>query len=92
MLSTLRDSPVPVPTPLLYSTERQVVGTPGLPDGKASTAGSSTASRCRACPPRSVMYESMGVTMAALHGVGFGAVGHADYGRPGNYFARQLDR
>ena len=38
------------------------------------------------------MYESMGVTMAVLHGVDFGAVGHTDYGRPGNYFARQLNR
>src|SRR4029453_12715008 len=27
-----------------------------------------------------------------LHGVDFGGLGLADYGRPGNYFARQVDR
>jgi aminoglycoside phosphotransferase (APT) family kinase protein len=38
------------------------------------------------------MYASMARTLAALHRVDPAAVGLADYGRPGNYFARQIAR
>ncbi len=41
---------------------------------------------------RSAMYEEMNRVLAALHSVDIEARGLADYGRPGNYFARQLDR
>src|SRR5438046_5414406 len=41
---------------------------------------------------RRAMYDAMGATMAALHSLDFRAVGLADFGRPGNYFARQLHR
>ena len=34
----------------------------------------------------------MNATIAQLHGIDFEAVGLADYGRPGNYFARQIAR
>ena len=38
------------------------------------------------------MYRSMADTLATLHRVDPAAVGLADYGRPGNYFARQVAR
>ena len=38
------------------------------------------------------MYESMAETMAGLHGVAPTAVGLGDFGKPGNYFARQVAR
>jgi aminoglycoside phosphotransferase (APT) family kinase protein len=41
---------------------------------------------------RSAIYDSMNQTMAALHNVNVAAVGLTDYGRPGNYFERQLSR
>jgi aminoglycoside phosphotransferase (APT) family kinase protein len=41
---------------------------------------------------RSAIYDSLGETLARLHGVDFAAIGLADYGRPGNYFQRQIDR
>jgi len=41
---------------------------------------------------RSATYDAMNQTMAALHNVDVNAVGLADFGRPGNYFQRQLDR
>jgi aminoglycoside phosphotransferase (APT) family kinase protein len=41
---------------------------------------------------RGAMYASMARTLAALHRVDPAAVGLADYGRPGNYFARQIAR
>ena len=92
-LSAFSGSAVPVPTPLLYCTEREVVGTPFYLmeriDGRVFNGFAMPGVPAR---DRSAMYESMGATMAALHGVDFGAVGLADYGRPGNYFARQLSR
>ncbi len=40
---------------------------------------------------RGGIYDAMNATLAALHGVDPGTVGLADFGRPGNYFARQLE-
>ena len=41
---------------------------------------------------RSAIYDAMNLTMAALHNVNVEDVGLSDYGRPGNYFERQLAR
>lgn len=46
------------------------------------------------CTPvqRAKVYDSFAAAMAALHKVDVAAVGLADYGRSGNYFARQMSR
>lgn len=41
---------------------------------------------------RGAIYDAMNGTLADLHGVDPAAVGLADLGRPGSYFARQLQR
>jgi aminoglycoside phosphotransferase (APT) family kinase protein len=41
---------------------------------------------------RAAIYDNLNATLARLHGVDFAAIGLADYGRPGNYFQRQIDR
>src|SRR4051812_13320664 len=41
---------------------------------------------------RSAVYDEMNRVIAALHRVDYAAIGLADYGRPGNYFARQIGR
>lgn len=41
---------------------------------------------------RSAIYDQMNLTLARLHSVDPVAVGLEDYGKPGNYFARQLGR
>lgn len=41
---------------------------------------------------RGAIYEEMNRIIAALHQVDFAAIGLADYGRPGNYFSRQISR
>ena len=41
---------------------------------------------------RAAIYDNLNDTLARLHGVDFAAIGLASYGRPGNYFARQMDR
>ena len=41
---------------------------------------------------RGAIYDEMNRVIAALHGVDVAAVGLADYGKPGNYFERQIGR
>ena len=41
---------------------------------------------------RSAMYDSLSHVLARLHTVDWRALGLADFGRPGNYFARQIHR
>lgn len=41
---------------------------------------------------RRATYEAMIDTLAALHAIDVDAAGLADYGKPGNYFGRQVDR
>jgi aminoglycoside phosphotransferase (APT) family kinase protein len=41
---------------------------------------------------RSAIYAEMNRVMALLHSTDYSAIGLADYGKPGNYFARQIER
>ena len=41
---------------------------------------------------RGAIFDELNRVIAALHTVNVEAIGLADYGRPGNYFARQIDR
>lgn len=41
---------------------------------------------------RRAMYDAMNAGLAALHSVDIEAVGLSDFGKPGNYFARQISR
>ena len=41
---------------------------------------------------RPAYFEAMNTTLARLHGIDYAALGLSEYGRPGNYFARQIAR
>ena len=41
---------------------------------------------------RAALFDAMNATIAELHGVDYAAAGLSDYGRPGNYFERQIAR
>jgi len=41
---------------------------------------------------RAAIFDAMNDTLARLHGLDPAAIGLGDYGRPGNYMARQIDR
>lgn len=43
-------------------------------------------------PERSAIYDEMNRVIAALHNVDPAAVGLTDFGKPGNYYARQIGR
>jgi aminoglycoside phosphotransferase (APT) family kinase protein len=93
IISALAGTGVPVPPGLLYCADRAVVGTPFYVmervDGRVFHD-------CRlpgvSRTDRRAMFESMARILAALHNVDFAAVGLSDFGKPGNYFARQINR
>ena len=41
---------------------------------------------------RGAMYDSMNEVLARLHTVDYASIGLGDYGKPGNYFSRQIHR
>ena len=41
---------------------------------------------------RAAVYDQLNATLAKLHAVDYEAVGLGDFGRPGNYFERQINR
>ncbi len=93
VLRALESTAVPVPRAVLFHGEPDVVGTPfyvmeRLPGRVFDDAA------LPGLPPdeRRAIYLSMAETLASLHAVDPAAIGLADYGRPGNYFERQIAR
>jgi aminoglycoside phosphotransferase (APT) family kinase protein len=93
VIKALESTDVPVPKAVLFSADRDVIGTPfylmerlngrifwepTLPElPREARAG---------------IYDGMVEALARLHMADWQAIGLADYGRPGNYFARQIGR
>ncbi|MBA4802665.1 MAG: phosphotransferase [Euryhalocaulis sp.] len=93
VMSALADTDVPVPVMRALCTDDEIIGSwfyimdfiegrifwdPYLPDLAAEERGA--------------IYDSMNMTLAALHGVDYEAIGLGDYGKPGDYFQRQIGR
>jgi aminoglycoside phosphotransferase (APT) family kinase protein len=93
VLRALHGTDVPVPEVMLYCADASIVGTPfylmEFLDGRVivdpSIPGASSAER-------SAIYDEMNRVIAALHCVDAVKAGLADFGRPGNYFERQIAR
>lgn len=93
ILKALRHTPVPVPDPILFHAEPDILDTPFYLmeriDGRVfqdcTLPGVPTSERTE-------MYMSVARTLASLHALRPEAVGLADYGPRGNYFERQLTR
>jgi aminoglycoside phosphotransferase (APT) family kinase protein len=84
---------IPVPPTLLMCDDAGVIGTPffvmGCVDGRVFRQPhlpGVTAS------DRAAIYEDMAGVLARLHGVDVQAAGLVNYGKPGNYYARQIAR
>ncbi len=93
VLSALADTNVPVPATLHFCENTEIIGTmfyimefldgrvmwnPALPDLSKQQ--------------RHNIYKEMARVLAELHSVDIDAVGLSDFGKPGNYFERQLGR
>lgn len=93
VLRALRDSPVPVPPVVLYEEDPAILGTPFyLMEFVAGRVLSDGRLPGIAPAERRAIYLSLAETLARLHAIRPEAVGLADFGRPGNYFARQMAR
>jgi aminoglycoside phosphotransferase (APT) family kinase protein len=93
ILKALSGSPVPVPPVLLFEADEGVVGTPFyLMERLEGRVVHDTALPGVTPDDREAMYFAMAETLAALHGFDWQAAGLADYGKPGNYYARQIAR
>lgn len=93
VMQALAATDVPVPRMVLFHAERDVVGTPFyLMERLEGRVFPSYALPGVAAGERRAMYFAMAEVMAKLHGVDVDAVGLSDFGRPGNYFARQIAR
>jgi aminoglycoside phosphotransferase (APT) family kinase protein len=93
VMAALAGSEVPVPRVLLFHPDKDVVGTPffvmerveGRVFQTCDLPGAATSER-------RAMVMAFAETLARLHEVDWQAVGLGDFGRPGNYFARQVAR
>jgi aminoglycoside phosphotransferase (APT) family kinase protein len=93
ILKALAGSAVPVPPVLLFEADEGVVGTPFyLMERLEGRVFHDTALPGVTAGDRAAMYFAMAETLAALHGFDWQAAGLADYGKPGNYYARQIAR
>lgn len=89
----LHGTGVPVPRMLCLCEDESVIGRafyvmefmPGRVLWDQALPGAST-------DERSAIYDEMNRVIAALHTVDFAARGLANYGKPGNYFERQIGR
>ena len=93
VLDALRDTNVPVPNAIGLCTDDSVIGSmfyvmehlegrifwdPAVPEVNNEE--------------RTAIYDEMNRVLAALHRVNVDTVGLTDYGKPGNYYARQIGR
>lgn len=93
VMSALWDSAVPVPRVHAYCDDPSIVGTPFyVMDFLQGRVLMDQALPGMTADERSAIYREMNRVIAALHAVDHQAAGLDDYGRPGNYFARQITR
>ena len=93
VLEALQDTAVPVPKPIRYCADRDILGTPFyLMEWLDGRVFHEFATPSVTPEERAALYRSMCATLAEIHKLDFRALGLADYGKPGNYFRRQLSR
>jgi aminoglycoside phosphotransferase (APT) family kinase protein len=93
VISALHRVGFPVPKPLLLCEDESVAGTMffimEFVEGRVlwdlDLPG-------RERTERAAIYDNVNQTIADLHNLDYTALGLADYGKPGNYFARQISR
>ncbi|MDG1800115.1 MAG: phosphotransferase family protein, partial [Luminiphilus sp.] len=93
VLSALSSTNVPVPVPVALCEDETIIGSmfyvmeylegrifwdPALPEVNDADRGE--------------IYDQMNQVLADMHNVDIHAVGLSDYGKPGNYFERQIGR
>lgn len=93
VISALRHAGFPVPAPIALCEDEAVIGSPfylmELVEGRifwSPTLPDLTPE------DRTIHFDALNATIARLHTLDITALGLGDYGRPGNFFARQVAR
>jgi aminoglycoside phosphotransferase (APT) family kinase protein len=93
VIAGLHPTGFPVAQPYGLCTDETVVGSMfyimGMVEGRTIWNGAMPASNPT---ERTATYMAMVDTLAALHNTDVDAAGLSEYGKPGNYFGRQVDR
>jgi len=93
VMTALAATDVPVPKTYCLCEDEAVIGSAffvmDFVDGRVFWDGLLTG---RTNAERAGVYDEMNRVIAALHKVDYAAIGLGDYGKPGNYFARQIGR
>jgi acyl-CoA dehydrogenase len=93
VMSALTKTNVPVPNMLAYCEDESIVGTPfflmSYIDGRTFTDQSLPGLRKE---DRAAIYAEMNRVLAAIHDVDYQGLGLDSFGKPGNYFSRQVGR
>ncbi len=93
IISALAATDVPVPPAILFCNDPEPIGTPFYVMERVEGRIFHDCTLPGIAPKdRRAMYRAMAATLAAMHSVDAAAVGLSDYGKPGNYFARQVAR
>lgn len=93
VISALHRTGFPVARPLCFCDDRSIIGTLFYLMDFAAGRNFWDATLPALTPAaRGAIYDEMNRVMAQLHTLDFAAAGLADYGKPGNYFARQIAR
>jgi len=93
VLAALQRTSVPTPAPIRYCSDAEALGTPFyLMEWLDGRLFHDYATPGLAREERREFYRAMCATLAAIHKLDFRALGLGDFGKPGNYFKRQLSR
>lgn len=93
VLSALHALDFPVPEPLVYDDDPEIVGSPfyvmsHVPGRVFYDCSMPDLDKTH----RAAVFDSVNETLARLHNLVPDDIGLGNYGRPGNYFARQISR
>ncbi|MBW1889957.1 MAG: phosphotransferase [Deltaproteobacteria bacterium] len=94
IIKALGKTDVPVPEVYLLCQEESIVGTPFyvMAHVKGRIFRQPTIPEARDAAERGAILDAMNDTLVRIHAVDLDAAGLADFGKPGNYMARQTGR
>ena len=94
IIKALKNTDVPVAETLLLCRDDSIIGTPFyvMEHVEGRIFRDVTASKAKSPEERAAIFDAMNDTLAKIHLVDWKALGLADYGKPGNYMARQVSR
>jgi aminoglycoside phosphotransferase (APT) family kinase protein len=94
VISALAPTPVPVPEPVAFCGDEDVIGAPFYLMGHVEGAAVRNEEDIEGVAPEQIrrLSERLAEVLAAIHAIDYEEVGLGDFGRPDGYMARQLKR